>query len=239
MSILNAANRAPSVKRIVITSSAVTLVPFAWMFNTPSSQPDDVTIFTPEHINSNPSTPYGSSMEAYCASKTLSRIATHDFVASHNPSFEFINLLPTVVFGPDELAASAAELMVDSRALALGPLMDGKFADMVGATIHVDDVARAHIDALKPSIPGNKTYILSSDAPHGIMWEDAKAVVRREFPAAVESGVLSLRGNMGTKKWMLDTSETEEAFGWKFLSFQRTVKELVQQYLGFIESEKA
>lgn len=179
-------------------------------------------------------------MEAYFASKTLSRIATHDFMASHKPHFEYVNLLPTMVFGPDELATNATELMASSCALALGFLMENKFLspEAVGATVHVDDVARAHIDALKPSVPGNKDYILSSDAPEGIVWEDGKAMVRREFPEAVEKGVWGLKGEMGTKKWRLDVSETEKAFGWEFVSFEETYKELVEQYLGFIEAGK-
>jgi nucleoside-diphosphate-sugar epimerase len=207
------------------------------MFGAPSSTPD-LTLFTPQHINSNPSKPYGSSMEAYFASKTLGRIVTHEFMASHKPTFEYVNLMPSVVLGPDELATNVAELMTSSRSLALGPLMDVKMPEMIGATVHIDDVARAHIDALKTSVPGNKDYILSSNAPEGIVWEDAKAVVRKEFPGAVENGALALNGEMATKSWRLDTSATEKAFGWKFVSFEETLKELVEQYLGFVGEGK-
>jgi nucleoside-diphosphate-sugar epimerase len=239
-SILDAASRTPSIKRVVITSSAVTLIPFAFMFGAPNSPPD-LTLFTPEHVNLNLSKPYGSSMEAYFASKTLSRIATHDFMAYHKPHFEYVNLLPTLVFGPDELATNVTELMTSSRGLALGLLTGDNFlsSEMVGASVHVDDVARAHIDALKPSVPGNKDYILSSDAPEGLVWEDRKAMARREFPEAVEMGVLVLEGEMGTKKWRLDVSETEKAFGWKFIGFEETYKELVEQYLRYVETEKS
>lgn len=232
LSVLNAANVTPSVKRVVITSSAVTLVPFDWLFGYPSNPPD-LTLFTPEYINASPSKPYSSSMEAYCASKSLSRIAAQDFMTSHHPSFEIVSLLPTIVFGPDELATSVEELMVGSRALALGPLLGTDFPEMVGATVHVADVARAHIDALKLSIPGNKSYILSSDAPSGIVWADATIFIQRMFPSAVDSGTLTLKGSMPTKKWMLDTYDTENRFGWKFASFEETMKGLVEQYLGF------
>lgn len=231
LSILNAAHVVPSVKRVVLTSSATTLVPYDWMYG-PRSTPD-LTLFTPENINTSPRKLYRSSMEAYFASKALTRVATHDFIASHQPSFEFVNLLPAVALGPDELATSAADLMVGTRTLVLGPIQEAQFPEMIGAMVHVNDVARAHVDALKPSIPGNKTYILSSDAPEGIIWEDMKIIVKREFPTAVESGVLGLRGSIATRKWRLDTSETEKAFGWKCMSFDKTVKELVGQYLSF------
>jgi len=54
----------------------------------------------------------------------------------------------------------------------------------------------------------------------------------------VEEGVLKLKGSLKLRPWRLDTRETEEAFGWKFISFEETVKELVQQYLGLVEAEK-
>lgn len=153
-------------------------------------------------------------------------------------SFEFVNLLPTMVFGPDELATNVQELMGTACGWVLRALMDVKMPEMIGATVHVADVARAHIDGLKPSIPGNKDYVLSSDVPEGICWEDAERAVKTDFLAAVEKGVLKLEGSMPLNPWRLDTRETEEAFGWKPISFVETVKELVEQYLGLFEAEK-
>jgi nucleoside-diphosphate-sugar epimerase len=177
-------------------------------------------------------------MEAYFASKTLSRIATRKFMEEEKPGFEFVNLLPSVVFGPDELATSAAELVTSGNYLALGPLLDANTPLMVGATVHVDDAARAHIDALKPSVQGNKEYILSSDAPDGIDWEDAQNYVKKSFPEAVEKGTLKLGASMNARIWRLDTGETEKDFGWEFVSFKETLKELVGQYLKFVAAEK-
>lgn len=233
LAVLNAAHRTPSIKRVVITSSAVTLVSFAWMFG-PAPPTTDLTVFTTANINLNPAKA-SSAMEAYFASKALSRIATTDFMEREKPSFEFVNLLPTMVFGPDELATNIQELMVSSRGLVLGALMDVKMPEMIGATIHVDDVARAHIDALKSSVPGNNEYILSSDVPEGICWDDAENTVRREFPEAVAQGILKLEGCMPLKPWRLDTKATDEAFGWKPISFEKTVVDLVEQYLRLVK----
>ncbi len=102
------------------------------------------------------------------------------------PSFEFVNLLPTMVFGPDELATNVQELMTSSRETVL----------------------------------------------------EVENSVKRNFPEAVEKGILKLEGSMTLRPWRLDTRETEEAFGWKPISFEETVKELVRQYLGFFEAER-
>ncbi|KAE9372728.1 putative 3-beta hydroxysteroid dehydrogenase/isomerase [Stipitochalara longipes BDJ] len=237
LAVLNAAHRTSSIKRVVITSSAVTLVPFAFMFG-PAPPTPDLTLFTAADINTKFATPYSSAMEAYFASKTLSRTATKEFMEREKPSFEFVNLLPTLVFGPDELATKSQDLMTNSCGVVLGSLMDAQIPEMIGAGVHVDDVARAHIDGLKQSVPGNKDYILSSDAPEGICWEDAKEVVKRNFSEAVEKGVLKLKGSMPTRPWRLETRDTEDAFGWKHISLEETVKALVGQYLGFVEAEK-
>jgi nucleoside-diphosphate-sugar epimerase len=203
----------------------------------PAPPTPDLTLFTAADINSKPAKA-SSAMEAYFASKTLSRIATKEFMEKEKPSFEFVNILPTMVFGPDELATNVQELMTSSRGMVLGALMDVKMPKMIGATVHVDDVARAHIDGLNLSVPGNRDYILSSDVPEGICWEDAEKAVKRNFPEAVEKGILKLEGSMALRPWRLDTRETEEAFGWKPISFEETAKQLVEQYLGFAEAEK-
>jgi nucleoside-diphosphate-sugar epimerase len=236
LAVLNAAHRTPSVKRVVITSSAVTLVSFAWMFG-PAPPTPDLTLFTAADINANPAEA-SSAMEAYFASKTLSRIATKEFMEKEKPSFEFVNLLPTMVFGPDELATNVQELRTNACGLVLSALMDVKMPEMVGATVHVDDVAKAHIEGLKSSVPGNKDYILSSDVPEGTCWEAAEKIVKKKFPEAVDKGILKLKGSMSLRPWRLDTRETEEAFGWKPISFEETVEDLVEQYLTLVEAEK-
>jgi nucleoside-diphosphate-sugar epimerase len=154
------------------------------------------------------------------------------------PEFEIVNLLPTVVFGPDEQATNAAELVTSVNSLVLSPLLDVNIPQVVGATVHVDDVARAHVDALKPSVQGNKDYILSSDAPDGIDWEDAQNYVRKFFPEAVANGTLKLGWGLMARIWRLDTRETEKELGWKFISFKETLRELIGQYLKFVAAEK-
>jgi nucleoside-diphosphate-sugar epimerase len=203
----------------------------------PAPPTPDLTLFTAADINSKLEKA-SSAMEAYFASKTLSRMATKEFMEKEKPSFEFVNLLPTMVFGPDDQATNVEELMVSSRGMVLRALMDVKMPEMVGATIHVDDVARAHVDGLKSSVPGNRDYLLSSDVPQGVSWKEAENAVRKNFPEAVEKGILKLEGSMKLRPWRLDARETEAAFGWEPISFEKTVQELVEQYLRLLEEEK-
>ncbi|RDW73569.1 hypothetical protein BP6252_07476 [Coleophoma cylindrospora] len=231
-SVLKAAKRHPSIRRVVMTSSAVTLIPYEWLSN-----PDSEAVFTELDINSNPIRPFHNSMQAYWASKALSRMASNSFIAERKPQFELINLLPTVVIGPDELATDAASLLSGTRALVMGPVL-GQKSDiaLLGIQVHVDDVARAHVDALNPSVPGNSEYVLSSDGPDGIQWNDAVEIIASAFPGAMAT--LPLDGSLDTIKVKIDVSTTEKAFRWKFQSFRRAMKDLVGQYLELLEGEE-
>jgi nucleoside-diphosphate-sugar epimerase len=172
-------------------------------------------------------------MEAYWASKAFSRILAHKYLAEKTPHFQIINLLPSVVIGPDELATKTSDLLTGTRALAMAPILGQKIeSPLVGQQIHVNDVARGHVDALDSRVPGNADYILSSDV---IEWDDVKMM----FKGSVGEGELKLPldGSLPTLKWRIDSSTTEKAFGWKCLSFEMTMRDLVAQYLGFLESE--
>ncbi|KAL7812678.1 NAD(P)-binding protein [Trichoderma aethiopicum] len=233
--VLEAAAKVPSVRRIVITSSCVTLIPFEWNFH-----PDSERLYSVSDINSNPEKPYGSAMEAYWASKAYARLATPAFIAANKPHFDYVHLLPSVVFGPDERIppnGAAEELLKDSRAAVIAPALDGSTNSpfpFVGVPVHVADVARAHVDAVDSTrIPGNTEYILSSDTPEGIVWDrDTAAVARKYFPEEVGSGLLPLQGTLPCIKFRLDGASTERVFGWKFVSFEQTMRELLGQYLS-------
>ncbi|KAL7910311.1 hypothetical protein GGI35DRAFT_448441 [Trichoderma velutinum] len=232
--VLEAAANIPSVRRIVITSSCVTLIPFEWNLN-----PNSERLYSASDINSDPQKPYGSAMEAYWASKAYSRIATQEFIEKQKPHFDFVHLLPSVVIGPDERVPSSGsvdELLKDNRAAVLAPALDGSTNSsfpFVGVPVHVADVARAHVDAVDSTrIPGNTEYILSSDTPDGIVWDrDIAAVAKKYFPGEVQSKVLPLEGTLPCIKFRLDGDATEKAFGWKFTSFEQTMRELIAQYL--------
>lgn len=220
----------PSIRRVVITSSAVTLIPMSWLGTT-----DTDTVFSSKDLNTDTAGPYHSSMEAYWASKALARAHIHEFLAEQKPHFDIIQLLPSVVIGPDDLATGLATLQVGTRAMVL-PIFQGAKIDMplVGTPVLADDVARAHVDAIKPSVPGNKDYILSSDAPQGIEWNTMSEIARKHFPEEVESRLIPCGGSLPTRKWRLDTLETEAAFRWQCTSFEETVRRLLEQYIELL-----
>ncbi|KAM0447575.1 hypothetical protein ACHAO4_008902 [Trichoderma viride] len=234
-SLLESALNAPSVRRVIITSSAVTLIPLSWLASS-----DVDTIFTSRDLNTDTAAPYRNAMEAYWASKALARKHVHEFLSQKKPHFDIVQLLPSVVIGPDDWATDLETLFVGTRAMIM-PIVQGKVmeAPLVGVPVSVDDVALAHVDAIKPSVPGNKDYILSSDTPDGIEWNSILDIAQKDFPREVESGFLQCTGSLPTRRWKLDASDTEKAFGWKFTSFENTMRKQLQQYITLVKDSGA
>ncbi|KAK1252058.1 hypothetical protein MKX08_003245 [Trichoderma sp. CBMAI-0020] len=234
-SLLESALNAPSVRRVVITSSAVTLIPLTWLASS-----DVDTVFTSQDLNTETAPPYRNAMEAYWASKALARKHVHEFLSQKKPHFDIIQLLPSVVLGPDDWATNLETFFVGTRAMIM-PIVQGKVmeAPLVGVPVLVDDVALAHVDAIKPSVPGNKDYILSSDTPDGIEWDSILDIAQQHFLHEVESGLLQCTGALPTRRWKLDASDSEKAFGWKFTSFEDTTRKQLQQYITLAKDSGA
>jgi nucleoside-diphosphate-sugar epimerase len=234
ISLLASAMNQPTVRRMIITSSMVTLAPFSWLAN-----PDE-RIYTAKDINSNPSRTVSSAMEAYWTSKALARSAVSDFVATNNPHFETIQLLPGVVIGPDIRATSTAYLRNHTPLwfLKMSPILGTKLTDpMVSVPIHVDDVARAHVDAIKSSIPGNADYTLTIQSPEGVEWDDMIDVAKRHFPDRVGTKEMPLGGSLPSTRWRVESRDTEKAFGWTLRTFELSARDMIAQYLRLVDMD--
>ena len=181
--------------------------------------------FSAEDVNTSVTGPFSTAMEAYWASKALARVATKEFVNHARPKFDFVNLLPSVVIGPDDRLDADPTATADS-------LLHSSFP-YVGTPVHVADVARAHVDAVDDGlVPGNSEYILSSDTPNGVVWDrDVQDVCRKFFSREVANKRLPLGGSLTAIKWRLSAQQTEETFGWRFTGFEETARQLLSQYL--------
>ena len=220
---LEAAQKSRTVQRVVITSSIVALMPVVHMEGvekrTTPVRPDDRTDFIEE--------PYESEFTAYAASKVAALHATEAWIASQDPDFDVIHLHPGFVLGRNEIATTTVESMKGTNAVVLAMLLGKKFGPFAGATVHVQDVARVHVQSLQPTVPGNQSYILSQPA----RWNDAKEIAKHAFPEAVERRILTGSGNVDTTDVPIDSSLTERVFGIRLQSFESQVKSLVGHFL--------
>ncbi|KAK7909210.1 hypothetical protein PG985_015088 [Apiospora marii] len=240
--VLEAAAATPSVRRVVITSSCVTLVPFEWNF-----APDSERLYTPyqsaRHNSERPQFgPQGTLRQSHGGVLGLQSPRPDRHPRLHGRAAAALRLRqppPSVVIGPDTRITPGArpeDLAVEARGAVLASALTADLNSpfpYVGVPVHVRDVARAHVDAADEArVPGNAEYILSSDTPEGVVWDrDTALVAKKYFEDAVRSREIPLEGSLAAIKWRLDAGKTEETFGWKMTSFEQTMKEMLDQYL--------
>ena len=223
LGMLEAAKKSGTVRRVVITSSIVALVPVSQMEGFEYSErpvlPTDRVPFIPG--------PYETEFAAYAASKVASLQAAESWMRVERPKFDVVYLHPSYVEGRNDLATNVRGALTGTNALILGIVLGKKFASFAGATVHNEDVGRVHVQALNPEIPGNTNYILSRP----MRWDDTKEIVRREFPEAVQRRALPNCGSAKTHELAIDASLTEKTFGFTHLGYEEQVKSVVGHYL--------
>ena len=149
--------------------------------------------------------------------------------------------MPSFVVGKHELLTTPDDIIgpKTSNSVPLAPIFaEGTPFPFPGCTVHIDDVASVHIAALDSKIEGNQDFILTAGGIDGIQFDDAKEIVRRRFPDAVEKGLLPLQGSSATKEAKIDGSKAERVFGLKYQSFEEQIVSIVGQYLEAVERTK-
>jgi nucleoside-diphosphate-sugar epimerase len=232
-SILTATQKTPGIKRVVITSSEVAIIPWEEFI---AKEVD--TVFDDTYQIPFPAGPYHHMFEAYAAGKVRALVATKDFLAANKPEWDVVNIMPSFVIGENELITEPAGLCDGTNAAMFAQVLgkDSGWGAVPSTSVLVDDVANLHIMSLDTAkIPGNQSFLAVSEGEKwGTTWEDAKEIVARNFPEAVKKGVLPNNGTAATKRTKIDSSRTEKVFGFKFASYEEQVKSVVKQYLGML-----
>lgn len=230
--LLHSALKIPSIRRVVITSSLVAIIPGQALV-----QGDSKTIYTStSRVTPLPTAPWNPSY-AYAASKVLALDAVDHFLAEQKPHFSIVNLHPGFVVGEDELVTDKAENLVKgSNKVVLDPLLGNSYdSSRPTEVVHVRDVARIHVLALdEKKVEGNRGYLLDGGE---VKYENMFEIVKKNFPEEVNEGLLPLGGKVPSVSHKLDMKESIELFG-KFKPFGESVKSLVAQYLKLKKAEQ-
>ncbi|GAB1313464.1 methylglyoxal reductase (NADPH-dependent) gre2 [Madurella fahalii] len=231
-SILRAITRsAPTVKRVVVTSSFAAILEEAKIFDPSTtfseSSWNPVTI---ADIHNSPAT-------AYRASKTLAERAAWDFVRdpANGAKFDLVTINPPMVFGPVVHYLASLDAINTSNERIVD-CVRGKWREAVPPTgpaviwVDVRDVALAHVKAgLEiPEAGGKRLFVVSgffSNAELG-------ALVRKNFPedserlptAETEGGELPPE----EKRFRYDNSATTKLLGIDWIGFEKCVVDTVR-----------
>jgi nucleoside-diphosphate-sugar epimerase len=226
---LKSAAKANTVKRVVITSSAVAIARFETLI---SNVKDIVT--ADQRVPSSLG-PFHAEFEAYSASKVHALNEGDKWVKENNPSFDVVTIHPSFIEGRNDLVQTAQGAFEGTNAFILG-IAVGKESSgqtLPGVTVHNDDVARLHVEALNPKIPAGSYNANwnADDTVVGTHWEDVNEIIAKTFPEAVKSGLLPNKGGINSFRQRFDSRKTEETFGWKLQSLEEQVKSVVGHYV--------
>ena len=214
----------PTTKRVVITASIVSIIEWPEMYM------ETGNVFNEQSRTRSISGPFSDLFAAYGAGKVAALNATEEFVRTQKPHFDINHIGPGFVIGKNELAGTRAEVLAGTNRAALAPVLGIAYGPTPSTSVFVDDVAKLHVLALDPKIPGGQFFLAVSERSN-TRWEDSFDIVKKHFPTAVASAVFPLTGTNPTKRLIFDTEYTKRTLGIEFASYEEQVKSVAGHYL--------
>lgn len=215
--------RAPSVKRVIITSS------FAAIINFNSHPP----VYSEKVWN--PVT-YEQALNpalSYPGSKKLAEEAAWAFMRDEQPSFALTTICPPLVYGPVANRLDSLDNINTSNS-RIRDIILGKFSNAIPPTmlylwVDVRDVAHAHVQAIDIPEAANERFLVT--AGH----YDNKVIVeiiREEFPQLKERlPSRDLAGDLPTDVYKFDNSKSVNLLGVNYQSLRVSVRDTVATLL--------
>lgn len=218
---------APTVKRVVITSSFAALI-------------DPFKMFWPEHTYSeadwSPLTheqAFGELANGYRASKTFAEKAAWEFVEREKPNFDIATMNPPLVFGPIvHYLNSLSGLNTSNQQFR--DFIQGKYKDSdippsgVHIWIDVRDLAEAHVKGMELAEAGGKRFFVTAGY---FTNRQALEIIRKHFPEYKDK-LPSENAKGGDFPeggiFKINNSRVQELLGRKFTSFEKCVIDTVK-----------
>jgi nucleoside-diphosphate-sugar epimerase len=217
---------APTVKRVVITSSSAAVLNVA---------PDHLPVYSESNWCNVTWDQATDPAHTYRASKKFAEKAAWDFVSTEKPNFDLATINNTYTFGPLPHSLTSLDNLNTSnhriRDMVLGRMKDGIAPTApVFTFVDVRDVALAHVRALTvPEAGGNRFYMV------GEFFSNAKIaeIIRREFPQLEDKFPPreEVKSDFPEDHWKFDSSKAARVLGVEYTSLEKSVRDTVQSIL--------
>lgn len=215
---------APSVKRVVITSS------FASIINA-NSHPK---IYSEEHWN--PITEEEAVQNpgnAYRASKTFAEKAAWDFVSKEKPNFDLATINPPLVLGPVVHYLNSLDAINTSneriRNMIQGKLKDGLPPTGVFLWVDVRDVALAHVKAMEiPEAGGKRFFVTAGYMSNG----EIASIIKTKFPDLADKLPADLKSDRPEDIFGFDNSRSKQVLKLEYRSLEDSIVDTVNSLLA-------
>ncbi|KAL5375687.1 hypothetical protein DPSP01_011044 [Paraphaeosphaeria sporulosa] len=221
---------APSVKRVVITSSFAAIVnPGKGNWPGHVYSEEDWNPITHEEALESP-------QAGYRASKTFAEKAAWEFLDKEKPNFTIATINPPLVFGPIIHALDSLENLNTSNQRILAAAQ-GKWKDEIAATgvhlwVDVRDVAEAHVAAAEKEAAANKRFFTL--AGH-FSNKEIGQIVKKHFPQFKDLPAESTPGGDypegGIKNYFSFNNERSvQILGLRYKTFEESIVDTVKSF---------
>ena len=224
--ILKAIKRsAPTVKRVVVTSSFASILNATTHEETYSEK--NWNPITEKEAHENPA-------NAYRASKTFAERAAWEFVEKEKPNFDIATMNPPLVLGPvvhylnslDSINTSNERVrnMIQGRTKESGLPPTGVFL-----WVDVRDVALAHVKALEVPEAGGKRFFLTAGHYSNA---DIAEIIKKDFPDLADKLPAEIKSDKPADVYGYDNSRSKEVLGLKYRRLEGTIDDTVKSMLA-------
>lgn len=216
---------APTVKRVVITSSFASIID-------PANHPETYTEahwnpITWEEAVQNPG-------NAYRASKTFAEKAAWEFVEKEKPNFQIATINPPLVIGPVVHYFNSLDSINTSNE-RIRDMIQGKFKDKglppsgVFLWVDVRDVALAHVKAMEvPDAAGKRFFVTNGYMSNG----EIASVIKKNFPDLADKLPANLESDRPKDIFGYDNTRSKEILGLQYKPLEETVVDTVKSLLA-------
>ncbi|KAI5924588.1 hypothetical protein F4810DRAFT_664293 [Camillea tinctor] len=221
---------APTVKRVVITSSSAAIV----------NPLNHAKLYDETHWSPFKWEDAMDPARSYATSKALSEKAAWAFMENEKPNFDLAAINNTYTFGPIQRTLPSLEAMNTSnhriRDLILGRMKEElKPTAPIFTFVDVRDVALAHVRALtQPQAGGNRFYLVSEHFSNKRLAE----IIRKSFPSLADRlPSTNVPDDLPDDVYQFDTSKSRELLGLEYTPLEKSVVDTVQSILdsGLVE----
>lgn len=213
---------APSVKRVVITSSFAAVLNFQ----------EAVKVYTSD--NWNPITmeqALSSGQMAYVGSKKFAEKAAWDFLKSEKPNFTLTSINPVMIFGPATYRLDSLD-DVNTSNCVFRDMIQGKMKSGIPPNafqwVDVRDVALAHVRAIEVPGAAGKRF-LTAAGPYSN--EEMAAIIKDRFPQLGDQFPDQIEVPQDAQTIAIDNRPAKEILGIQFRRLEDCVVDTVKSFL--------
>ena len=212
---------APTVKRVVITSSFASIVNPAEQNGASYSEKDWNPVTWDEALK--------DSATAYRASKTFAEKAAWDFVEQQKPNFSISTMCPPLVIGPVVHYFNDLDSINTSNQRTLN-MIKGKMKDGLAATgvyiwVDVRDLADAHVFAIEKEEAANKRFFITAGYFSNA---EIAQIIKDEFPEYKDGLPEKLESDRPKDVYKYDNNRSKEILGVKYRPLKGAIVDLVK-----------